>query len=438
MATEAAAARLAKGERIALLNRVIDSRTFAQAPRMREFLRYIVEAAERSDANALSEYAIAVEVFRKHPDFNPATDNIVRVTARHLRQKLQQYFETEGRAEPVQIVIPKGGYTPAFELRASPVPEQESLGQNKPAAPRWRAMALVLLGAIAGAAAVVALRPGVSSPPTVEARREAAGSLVDRMLSSSSVPTLVVISDFSAVHLRAWAGRSVSLQDYVRGDYIQSDWLGRPIPPELEKLHSSIVNSQTTTIGDVLLAMRIMRAAGPSTPQITTQHARDLTPRHFKEGNIILLGGAGSIPWSRIFEPYLGLEQMLVGPSRSGFRRKEPISGRPSEYLNHEPTPNRRVTYARIAFFENPLGIGRVLMLSGSSMVATEAAGNFVLDPASYRNLFQQLDRPSGSPLPNFEAFLAVEESSESQGVGTQVSLEEIRPLRIEVAGQKR
>src|SRR6202022_2716970 len=42
---------------------------------------------------------------------------IVRVQARRLRSKLGQYYQTEGRDDPIQIEYPVGGYSPIFTRR---------------------------------------------------------------------------------------------------------------------------------------------------------------------------------------------------------------------------------------------------------------------------------------------------------------------------------
>lgn len=51
-----------------------------------------------------------MEVFGRGPDFDPAVDAIVRVDAGRLRARLRDYYEGEGRNDPLRIDIPKGGY----------------------------------------------------------------------------------------------------------------------------------------------------------------------------------------------------------------------------------------------------------------------------------------------------------------------------------------
>src|SRR5262249_12478178 len=64
------------------------------------------------------------------PSFDPAQDAGARVEVHRLRRRLQKYYETEGTARKIRIVIPVGHYIPAFvpNLPAGvnvPVPVEE-------------------------------------------------------------------------------------------------------------------------------------------------------------------------------------------------------------------------------------------------------------------------------------------------------------------------
>ncbi len=96
------------------LARVIASRQFCNAPRLSRFLTYVVEQCLAGRSDRLKGYTIGLEVFDKDADFDPQTDTIVRVQARALRQKLDQYYAQDGVDDPVYISIAKGGYEPTF------------------------------------------------------------------------------------------------------------------------------------------------------------------------------------------------------------------------------------------------------------------------------------------------------------------------------------
>jgi TolB-like protein/Flp pilus assembly protein TadD len=115
------------------LERILASRTFAQAERLRKFLRFVVEASLEGDGPPPKEYVIAVEVCGRAPDFDPAADPIVRVDASRLRSRLKAYYADEGRDDPVEIALPKGTYEARFVGRATPAPPVANPAPGPPA-----------------------------------------------------------------------------------------------------------------------------------------------------------------------------------------------------------------------------------------------------------------------------------------------------------------
>jgi TolB-like protein len=100
----------------AQLERIVASRQFCNAPRLSRFLTYVVSESLAGRHDRLKGYSIGLEVFDKPDDFDPQTDTIVRVQARALRQKLDQYYTQYGAHDLVLISIAKGSYEPAFLL----------------------------------------------------------------------------------------------------------------------------------------------------------------------------------------------------------------------------------------------------------------------------------------------------------------------------------
>jgi Tol biopolymer transport system component len=104
------------------LARIRASSGFNRGGRSERLLTYLVEQTIAGRAQYLKEYTIAVEALERRPDFDPRGDPIVRVEASRLRNKLEVYYATEGRQDPLVIALPKGGYVPVFESRAAKQP----------------------------------------------------------------------------------------------------------------------------------------------------------------------------------------------------------------------------------------------------------------------------------------------------------------------------
>jgi adenylate cyclase len=99
------------------LQRVLQSNLFDHSERHTRFLRYVVEETLAGRAGRLNGFLVGVEVFDRDETFDPAVDSIVRVEAGRLRAKLREYYTGTGRADPVEIVLPKGGYAVRFLTR---------------------------------------------------------------------------------------------------------------------------------------------------------------------------------------------------------------------------------------------------------------------------------------------------------------------------------
>ena len=109
------------------LDRILVSPVFARSPRMSRFLRFVVEEALAGNGDRIKEYVIALEVFEKRDDYDPQADSTVRTEASKLRARLNRYYETEGREDPVVITIPKGTYVPMFGGPQEEAPRPEPL-----------------------------------------------------------------------------------------------------------------------------------------------------------------------------------------------------------------------------------------------------------------------------------------------------------------------
>src|SRR5580658_2460510 len=111
---------LAAEPRWQLAQRIVASRSFAKSVLLSRFLLYVCEREITGKIGEISEQQIGVHVFVRRPGYNPGEDNIVRNYARQVRQRLDHYFEEEGKSEELRISIPLGKYIPVFSPNRSP------------------------------------------------------------------------------------------------------------------------------------------------------------------------------------------------------------------------------------------------------------------------------------------------------------------------------
>lgn len=98
----------------AQLRRLLNSKVFAGAGRMRRFLEFVVKQTLDFPNEPLKEIIIGSELYASDDTFDPRLNATVRVDATRLRAKLREYYASEGAADPLIIDLPKGSYTPVF------------------------------------------------------------------------------------------------------------------------------------------------------------------------------------------------------------------------------------------------------------------------------------------------------------------------------------
>ena len=101
------------------LDRLLRSGLFLQSDRLARFLRFAIENALAGNTDLLKEYVIGTEVYDRKPPYHPSQDSIVRTEARRLRAKLKDYYESEGKHDPVFIYFRPGTYVPLFRRNES-------------------------------------------------------------------------------------------------------------------------------------------------------------------------------------------------------------------------------------------------------------------------------------------------------------------------------
>lgn len=99
------------------LKRILGSNGFANSARSCDFLRFCVDQVLEGNVTGIKESTLGVAVFGRAPDYDPKTDAIVRVHARRVRERLEEYYQGSGIEDCIEITIPKGCYVPVIAKR---------------------------------------------------------------------------------------------------------------------------------------------------------------------------------------------------------------------------------------------------------------------------------------------------------------------------------
>ena len=402
--------RLKDDERWLLVSRIVQSRAFAKATRLREFLEFIAAKTLEGHAKDLTEVEIGRKIFGKGEAFAPLDDSVVRGSARQLRAKLKEYFETEGIDEPWELEIPKGGYVPVFVRRETPretapaAPILVPVPNPPPPRTRWIVKAVI----IAAALNLIFLLLSVwwARNQFAGAFSHAQPTLVNAFVPANSAPTQIVVSDFSLVMMYPLGGAErMTLDDYSKSNYLMLEAAVQG-DSRLRRLFEILRTHRLTRLGDLNVVTEIQKMLGTSSP-VVVRHARDATSRDFKTGRHILLGNPFCTPWMDLFQDRLNFPDIRLEDS-VGYRNLSPKAGEPAAFMvtADEARQEGGRAYARIAHVPNLLGNDGILLLSGVNMVTMEAAGEFAADPEAYSELLRALGRGVKDKLPYFEAIL--------------------------------
>ena len=132
------------------VEKILSSSGFDATERSRRLLRYLVDEALAGRTARIKAYSIGTEVLGRPSSFDPQKDPIVRIEAARLRRDLEHYYLTDGRDDPLMIVIPKGAYVPQFQLtrgEGGPPPVAAASGQPaEPTDPLRAKSVMALLG----------------------------------------------------------------------------------------------------------------------------------------------------------------------------------------------------------------------------------------------------------------------------------------------------
>ena len=389
---------LSSAEKRALVSRVAASDAFRKAPRLREFFGYVAECTIAQRLDDVREQVIADKVFQRKVDYYELQDSIVRAEARNLRRRLDQYFETEGAAEPIVVSMPKGGYAlcfsrrlaltsaeiveskaPALSAEGVPVPVQAALAEPL-ATGLGRSGGYQAACAILSLIAVIAVgfachwRAQAREATLPGAWKENTTAFPFPAVFSSGRDTLVVTSDTAVLQMLQISGKRVSLNDYIVRAYPP---LPHVSPPNLQAMLNRF---EYTDGNETALAGSILRKNAALIRRTYLRSGHEVQLSDFKGNNVILIGSPLSNPWAQLYAERLDFQFELEAGRGIVLRNPSPRRGERAEY----PAPGdaeHHWAYARLALLppEAENG-GAALLIAGTSAAATAAAGEFMLD----------------------------------------------------------
>jgi len=112
------------------IQRIVASKAFKTSEVHRNLLNYLAEKSLGGEAQNLKEYTVGLDVFGKPASYDPRQESVVRMHVGRLRQKLAEYYRTEGLEDSIIVDLPKGGFALTFDPRPAPAPVDVLLRVN--------------------------------------------------------------------------------------------------------------------------------------------------------------------------------------------------------------------------------------------------------------------------------------------------------------------
>ncbi len=337
----------------------------ALAPELRRseqlvrLLHYLCANADAHRPDALTEAAIGESVFGRQ-NFDPATDTIVRVHIRRLRQKLERHYQSEAASGPL-LEIPKNSYTPRLVERLVERPAAPTLDpatpHHSPAASRtpfWRGVAVgFALCLVLGLGAAFAYRAFYPLWTGAQTAHPAALHPFWRPFTASAQPAQVAvigpffIRSLHGIHhlFRVFSLDQLPLASQTLGDGplwpTQDPWLTMSSFEAIDELKP------------------LLTAGGAPAPLLL--HGQRLTEERLRAHATIALGRADQSPAVaaalsdlNFYSP--SLEEMK---NPHGFRNRQPAPGEKSFYAPEgtdelQQVTENRADYCLVTWRANP------------------------------------------------------------------------------------
>jgi len=408
-----------------LIERIVASPPFQKSARLRDLLCFLAERTLHGQAQDLSEHRIGSAVFGKAQDYSVVEDSSVRVHVRQLRLKLHEYFDGEGRSEPVIVEIPKGAYTTLFR-NAGHDAVAEPLASGPGPIPWFRLLPWALAAIFLITTLVVWFRrPAPQAPPPPPWPLAA-------LFDSTNSPVQLVVVDINYGMLRLVDEQPVTLEQYLSASYRSGAAFMNPHPTARDmRVNKYLSGSLLTSYADVVVVDTLLRLSGNSRDRLAVRSARELRPRDLEQGAFVFVGSPSSNPWVSYFQDKLNFQEGegKVGESLKFFRNAHPKSGEQATYQGLAFTGSSGEDYATISLLPLANGRGSVLILQGLQQEGTEAAGLFLADTSNRQKLQEALGF-SGSPTQPvyFEALIRTQAVAGAPNATSIVATRVIHP----------
>jgi hypothetical protein len=404
---------------------ILHSETLRGSEVLRHLLKFLAEKTFSGEADSLKEYTVAIDALQKPSTYNPKHDSTVRIQVSRLRQKLADYYRTEGKSDPIIIDIPKGRFKLVFEPRATLEPEKPSpLAETTAARPALGNLNILLAVLLAAAVAwAIYLTVRLRHVQSTVSASSVGGSVWTPEIQElwhpffdNSRPLILGIEDPLFMELQVGDGI------YYR-DRAVDEW-GKLTDTRVtaglrQLLHNPTVQPSHyyTTLGEVSAAFLVGKLAATRQQNVSLVRASELSWQQLADNNILIVGKQtffdAQIRAMPLHPPFY--------PNGKGIENTNPNPGEPKAFLDQysgAPAEEGEI-YALITRLPGAADKGEF-----ASFISNRAAGyvgalEWFTEPESAKILVEKLTNSKGKFPKHYQVVVKIKFKDE---VPTEIS----------------
>lgn len=430
---------------LAEVERILESDTFRNSDALRRLLKFLADKMLSGEADQLKEYSVGIDALGKPATYDPRHDSTVRIQVGRLRQKLAEYYRTEGKDDPLIVDLPKGRFkltceeSPVFPAAAveagdaavtagtvtvTPLPVKEGANRSRIAI---AILSVALLAAL--------LWGALTTMHLWQERQESAlyrgmwtPELADLWMPfvASHRPLIVSIADPPFVQFKGFgAYRDLTLNRWE--DLVKS--------PAVLSIRKALGNADVqpnlyyAPIGEVNASFLIGKLLGPRVQSLSLLRTSELSLQQLADNNVLFIGAPV------FFDNLLhGLPvQLDLVNLRPGIHNLHPRPGEPAILSDQLPagTAEDGEAHVLVTHVPGPLGSTEIESFTSNRTPGRIAAVEWFTNPEYARTLISKLRKPSGELPRYYQVVLKVKFKA---GVPTETSY--VLHREVQVTGQ--
>ncbi|MEO8100523.1 MAG: hypothetical protein ABI811_22685 [Acidobacteriota bacterium] len=386
----------------AQVDRILQSQPFRNAESLRRLLRFLADRSAGEAVGPLKEYAVGVEGLGKTADYDPRSDSSVRIQVGRLRQKLAEYYRTEGLHDPLIVEIPKGQFNLTWAPRPDPADQPHTAEAGVKPTPlliRGLVIGLVLTSVWAGVASYQLRneRQGFSRSMWTSELRQLWASFL-----SGQRPVIIAIEDppfvqfgGAGTYREMWLNTWEDIEKSPRVAAIRK-LLG---DPEMTPSH------YYAPIGEASAAFVLGRFLGPLVPTLSLSAGTDLSWSILASHNVIYIGA--SVFFNDRFNALPGVLDFNYAPG--GITNARPGPGDLEFYPERSANASENgELYAIVTHIAGPSGAGDMTSFTSMRTPGRLGAVQWFTDAAAAKELIGHLKNSTGKVPRNYQVLLRV------------------------------